>query len=51
VIEEGMVFCIEPPYNEFGVGGFQVEDTVVVRKNGVELLSTYHKNLAPHPKS
>jgi Xaa-Pro dipeptidase len=50
VIEEGMVFCIEPPYNEFGVGGFQVEDTVVVRKNGVELLSTYHKNLAPHPK-
>jgi Xaa-Pro dipeptidase len=47
VIEEGMVFCVETPYNEFGYGGFQIEDTMVVRENGVELLSTYPKSLVP----
>jgi Xaa-Pro dipeptidase len=47
VIEEGMVFCVETPYNELGIGGFQVEDTLVIRKNEVELLSSYQKNLAP----
>lgn len=47
VIEEGMVFCVETPYNEVGYGGFQVEDTMVIRKNGVELLSSYPKSLIP----
>jgi Xaa-Pro dipeptidase len=48
VVEEGMVFCVETPYNEFGYGGFQVEDTMVVRKNGVELLSSLPKSLVPN---
>ena len=38
IIEEGMVMCVETPYYEFGWCGLQVENTVVVRKNGVELL-------------
>lgn len=38
VIEEGMVMCVETPYYEFGWCGLQVENTVVVRKEGVELL-------------
>lgn len=38
VIEEGMVMCVETPYYEFGWCGLQVENTVVVRKDGVELL-------------
>ncbi|MFT3817214.1 MAG: Xaa-Pro peptidase family protein [Rubrivivax sp.] len=38
VIEEGMVMCVETPYYEFGWCGLQVENTVVVRQHGVELL-------------
>ncbi|MBP7567262.1 MAG: aminopeptidase P family protein [Burkholderiaceae bacterium] len=38
VIEEGMVMCVETPYYEFGWCGLQVENTVVVRRDGVELL-------------
>ncbi|RTQ32975.1 aminopeptidase P family protein [Variovorax gossypii] len=38
IIEEGMVMCVETPYYEFGWCGLQVENTVVVRKDGVELL-------------
>jgi Xaa-Pro aminopeptidase len=37
-IEEGMVMCVETPYYELGWCGLQVKNTVVVRKNGVELL-------------
>lgn len=47
IIEEGMVFCVETPYTEFGYSGIQIEDTMVVRKNGVELLSSYPKSLDP----
>jgi Xaa-Pro aminopeptidase len=38
IIEEGMVMCVETPYYEMGWCGLQVENTVVVRKDGVELL-------------
>lgn len=38
IIEEGMVMCVETPYYEFGWCGLQVENTVVVREHGVELL-------------
>jgi Xaa-Pro dipeptidase len=38
VIEEGMVMCVETPYYELGWCGLQVENTVVVRANGPELL-------------
>lgn len=44
-LEEGMVFCIEPPYYEIGSFGLQVEDTVVITKTGVEFLSTYNREL------
>ena len=36
VFEEGMVICVETPYYEMGFGGLQVEDTLVVTKDGVE---------------
>ena len=35
VFEEGMVVCVETPYYEIGLGGLQVEDTLVVTKDGV----------------
>jgi Xaa-Pro aminopeptidase len=38
VIEEGMVLCVETPYYELGFGGLQVEDMVVVRREGAETL-------------
>jgi Xaa-Pro aminopeptidase len=34
--EEGMVICVETPYYEIGFGGLQVEDTLVVSRDGVE---------------
>ncbi|MGP9812732.1 M24 family metallopeptidase [Rhodopseudomonas sp. NSM] len=36
VFEEGMVICVETPYYEIGYAGLQVEDTLVVTKDGVE---------------
>jgi Xaa-Pro aminopeptidase len=36
VFEEGMVICVETPYYELGFAGLQVEDTLVVTKDGVE---------------
>ncbi|GAB3226852.1 M24 family metallopeptidase [Mycolicibacterium hippocampi] len=39
VIEEGMVLCVETPYYEFGFGGVQIEDMVVVTDAGWRALS------------
>jgi Xaa-Pro dipeptidase len=39
VIEAGMVLCVETPYYEFGYGGVQIEDMVVVTDSGWEPLS------------
>ncbi|MEM4334739.1 MAG: Xaa-Pro peptidase family protein [Candidatus Caldarchaeum sp.] len=39
VVEEGMVLNIETPYYELGFGGIIIEDTLVVRSDGVEMLS------------
>lgn len=36
VFEEGMVICVETPYYEMGLGGLQVEDTMVVTRDGVD---------------
>lgn len=44
-VEAGMVFCVEAPYYELGLGGIQVEDTVVVTPTGVEYLSPATKPL------
>ncbi len=45
ILQEGMVLCIEPPYYELGFGGFQVEDEVVVTKEGTYYLSTIDRKL------
>ncbi len=50
-LEEGMVLCVETPIHELGFSGFQVEDTVVVRPNGVELMSTIPHDLSLHQTS
>ncbi len=39
-LEEGMVFTIEPGIYVPSVGGIRLEDMVVVRKNGCEVLTT-----------
>jgi Xaa-Pro aminopeptidase len=38
-LSEGMVMCVEPPYNELGRGGFLIEDEVLVTDEGVETLT------------
>lgn len=40
VLEEGMVFTIEPGIYISGVGGMRVEDMVLVNKSGCEILTT-----------
>jgi Xaa-Pro dipeptidase len=44
-LEEGMVVNVETPYYELGFGGVQVEDTLVVTKNGYRLLTQADRNL------
>lgn len=45
-LEAGMVINVETPYYESGYGGFQVEDTVLVREPGGELLTKADRTLA-----
>ncbi|MGW3352681.1 M24 family metallopeptidase [Nonomuraea rubra] len=44
-IEEGTVVNIETPYYEFGLGAVHVEDPMVVRNEGNELLTTLPRDL------
>jgi Xaa-Pro dipeptidase len=44
-LEAGMVFEVETPYYEFGFGGAFIEDTVIVRDNGVERLTELDRDL------
>ena len=44
-IEEGMVFSVEPGVYFNGKFGIRIEDTVVARKNGLELLTHSPKDL------
>ena len=39
VFREGMVLCVEAPYYEIGLGGYQIEEVVHVTADGVEILS------------
>ena len=45
ILEEGMVINLETPYYELGVTGLIVEDCLVVRRRGYELLSKLNREL------
>ncbi len=45
IIEEGMVFTIEPGIYIPGIGGFRHSDTLVVTKDGYEFLTDYPREL------
>ena len=45
VVEAGMVFTIEPGLYDDAIGGFRHSDTVVVRDDGIELLTDYPRGL------
>jgi Xaa-Pro dipeptidase len=44
-IEKNMVVCIEVPYKELGLGGFQIEYTLLVTQNGCEKLYSHSREL------
>jgi len=44
-LEEGMVISIEIPYGELGLGGFQIEYTLLVNRDGCEKLYPHHREL------
>jgi Xaa-Pro aminopeptidase len=45
VLEAGMVFEVETPYYRLGVGGAFIEDTVIVRENGPEIITKLSRDL------
>jgi Xaa-Pro aminopeptidase len=45
ILEEGTVLNIETPYYEIGFGGMQDEDTILVTKDGCEILSNFKRDL------
>ncbi|MBW2634002.1 MAG: M24 family metallopeptidase, partial [Deltaproteobacteria bacterium] len=45
LLEEGMVVNVETPYYEMGLGGFQLEDTVLVTPDGYLPLTTSSHDL------
>jgi Xaa-Pro dipeptidase len=45
ILEENMVFTVEPGIYISGYGGVRIEDDVLVTKDGVELLTTAKKDL------
>ena len=45
ILEEGMVVNVETPYYELGFGGVQVEDTLIVTKDGYQLLTKSARDL------
>ena len=45
VVEPGMVFTIEPGLYSDEVGGFRHSDTVVVTPDGIDILTSYPKDI------
>ncbi len=45
IIEPGMVFSVEPGLYVEGLGGFRHSDTVVVTRDGVEVITYYPRDL------
>jgi Xaa-Pro aminopeptidase len=44
-LEEGMVFEVETPYYELGFGGTFIEDTVIIRPDGAEIVTRLDREL------
>ena len=44
-LEPGMVMEVETPYYEYGWGGIQVEDTVLVTESGCQILTSLSREL------
>ena len=44
-LEPGMVLAVEAPYYELGLGGLQVEDTVLVTEDGCRRWTAMSRNL------
>jgi Xaa-Pro aminopeptidase len=40
-----MVICLESPLYVNGLGGFQVEDEIVITKNGIEVLNAFPRDM------
>jgi Xaa-Pro aminopeptidase len=45
VVEPGMVFTIEPGLYDAEIGGFRHSDTVVVTEDGIDVLTSYPKDI------
>ena len=45
LLEKGMVIKLEPPYSELGLGGLQVEDTLLITETGNEVMTTIDETL------
>lgn len=45
VLEEGTVLAVETPYYCIGIGGFQIEDNLVVTHDGIRLLSSLPRRI------
>ena len=43
LLEENMVFTIEPGIYKPGIAGVRIEDDIVITKNGCEVLTKYEK--------
>jgi Xaa-Pro dipeptidase len=50
-LEPGMVINIELPYYELGLGGLQIEETVVVTESGYEILTTASRDMRQYNSS
>lgn len=44
-LQKDMVLCVETPYLELGLGGFQAEDTFLIKDNGIEWFTSGKREL------
>lgn len=45
VLQEGMTLAIEPGLYDYSVGGFRIEDDIVITKNGFEFLTNASRDI------